>query len=185
MNTYTVLLISGYMGCGKTTATTWLRDKLGTPPAYILSLASPIKAIAKVCFGWDGVKDNRGRKLLQVLGTEAGREYNPNIWVERLYSTILSLPEKSIILVDDWRFFNEYSYFCDKEDIKLVKIRIKNPRLDRQADHVSETSLVEIMEEKLSGDKHGFYDFAIINDGGLDEFYSKLNSIYNQLKETI
>jgi hypothetical protein len=184
VNTYTIILISGYMGSGKTTAAKWLRDKFGTPPTYILSLSSPIKEIAKVCFGWDGVKDNRGRKLLQVLGTEAGREYNPNIWVERLYKTILSHPQNSVILVDDWRFFNEYSYFCDK-GVNVVKIRINNPRVDRQASHVSETTLVEITEEKLSGDKHSFYDFAIINDGGLDEFYSKLYKIYNQLKETI
>jgi dephospho-CoA kinase len=184
MNTYTIILISGYMGSGKTTAAKWLEDKFGTPPARILSLSSPIKALAKMWFGLDGVKDNRGRRLLQVLGTEAGREYNPNIWVEKLYKRILILPKKSIILVDDWRFFNEYSYFCDK-DVNLIKMRIYNPRIDRQANHISETTLVEATEEKLSNDKHSFYDYVIMNDGGLDEFYSKLNKIYIQLQETI
>ena len=48
----------------------------------IISLAAPIKELAEEYFSWDGKKDKKGRRLLQVLGTEAGREYNENLWVD-------------------------------------------------------------------------------------------------------
>jgi len=49
----------------------------------VLHFAEPVKEIAKTCFGWDGKKDERGRRLLQLIGTEVGRGYNPDIWVDK------------------------------------------------------------------------------------------------------
>ena len=46
-----------------------------------IAFADEVKRIARDCLFWDGKKDERGRKLLQILGTECGRGYDPEVWV--------------------------------------------------------------------------------------------------------
>lgn len=43
------------------------------------SFAHSLKECARKYFFWDGKKDQRGRRLLQTLGTEVGRWYDPEI----------------------------------------------------------------------------------------------------------
>jgi len=70
------------------------------------AFADALKDIARREFGWDGRKDHRGRRLLQVLGTEAGRAYNPDIWIDKL-RTRLAQTREPLIVVPDVRFINE------------------------------------------------------------------------------
>ena len=49
----------------------------------IVSFADPLKDLCRREFGWDGEKDNKGRRLLQVVGTDAGRAYDENNWVNK------------------------------------------------------------------------------------------------------
>ena len=43
--------------------------------------AADLKRIATTHMGWDGLKDERGRVLLQQLGTEVGRAYHNSMWL--------------------------------------------------------------------------------------------------------
>jgi len=77
--------------------------------AKIIPFAEPLKQIAKDQFGWDGEKDERGRRLLQVIGTDAGREYNPRIWVDKWLETVrVAMRYSDLIIADDMRFGNEH-----------------------------------------------------------------------------
>jgi hypothetical protein len=72
--------LSGAAGAGKDTAADAI---LAQGPFYVDHFAADLKRIARDYFGWDGKKDERGRKLLQLLGTEVGRAWYEGIWVEK------------------------------------------------------------------------------------------------------
>ena len=65
-----LVLLGGKALTGKTTSAKYLRDKLSeyVAPQRVLvkSFAEPIKEIAYDSFGWDGEKDDKGRKLSKV-----------------------------------------------------------------------------------------------------------------------
>ncbi len=103
---------AGLMGSGKTTAADRLTNHLRFYkfPVTRLAFADEVKYIAKRQFGWDGFKDRKGRRLLQVIGTDAGRAYNPNTWVDRVETKIRQLPTKTIVIIHDIRFLNEVRF---------------------------------------------------------------------------
>lgn len=97
--------VSGLAGDGKDTLADVLVEEWGFLKD---SLAFDLKVLARDEFGWDGKKDVRGRRLLQKLGTEAGRTYDPDIWVKRLLPRINQVIEHhQRVVVPDARFQNE------------------------------------------------------------------------------
>lgn len=112
-----IIGFGGHMGHGKSTAAEFAEAILSENqhlPVVRMAFAAEVKRIATECFGWDGKKDARGRRLLQVIGTEAGRDYNPNIWVEHFDEIINSYVEPCIVLIDDVRFPNECDYINER-----------------------------------------------------------------------
>jgi len=71
-----------------------------------LGFSDPLKECAEAYFGWDGVKDARGRRLLQILGTDAGREYDPEVWIKWIDRHITHSLQTRWVL-PDIRFDNE------------------------------------------------------------------------------
>lgn len=72
----------------------------------VVSMASPVKEAA-LSLGWNGLKDANGRKLLQLLGTDIGRNLiDQDIWVSKWLDTVSRHPA-SVIIADDVRFDNE------------------------------------------------------------------------------
>jgi len=96
---------------------------------------------------WDGLTP---RKLLQLLGTEAGRHIiHPNIWVNALFA---DYEKDSNWIITDVRFPNEAEAIKDKGGIL---IRIERPQLiERDFEHLSETAL----------DDYDGFDYVINND---------------------
>lgn len=161
-----VLLISGLAGAGKTTLANYLQSSLEKDVFVVsrLSFATPIKNIAKECFGWDGIKDDKGRKLLQVIGTEAGRNYDEHIWVNKARKEILEDFFSHFYIIDDWRFPNEEYVLSREPLINVIKMRIKRRSQYRDVfdhhlyTHPSENSLPE---DEL------YYDYFINNSKSL------------------
>ena len=134
---------TGLAGSGKTYAATWFRFRTGKGSVW--SFAGKIKTIAK-SMGWDGVKDDRGRKLLQQIGS-AGRAYDPWTWVSKM-------PIDQPIIIDDVRFFNEAEAI---KDVGGIVVRIIRPGLTPM-NHESETE-----------QKYIIADYTLINDEDLEE----------------
>jgi hypothetical protein len=109
--------------------------------------------------GWDGVKDAKGRKLLQVVGC-AVREYDPEFWVREAFARIDS---RRPYVWTDVRFNNEAQAI--REIRKGILVRIVNPACSSDG-HVSETELLEIV-----------CDHEIVNDGSKEELQQKLIEI--------
>ena len=99
------IALTGPMGSGKTTIATELKRRYGDQAA-IMPMAGPLKEFARK-MGWDGRKDKRGRRLLQLLGTECGRKcISEDLWVEKWHEEANKW-DGSIVICDDCRFNNE------------------------------------------------------------------------------
>jgi hypothetical protein len=189
-----LVLIGGKAGVGKTTASEYLLDKMTELyPGLLMehtAFAKPIKEIAYSVFHWDGNKDDKGRRLLQVIGTEAGREYNENIWVEYFENNVLNgLFMPYFVFVDDWRFPNELAYFEKNILFDVITIRIESNRNELShnvSSHASENSLptgnIEHLERVT---QDSMYDFVVYNNETIEDLYKKLDSIVSYLQTKI
>lgn len=139
----TIIGITGKAGSGKTSAAEVLVKK-----GYCkLSFATPVKQIAK-SFGWDGKKDERGRRLLQRIGTEVGRDYNPQIWVQMMAQRIKDIEDcnklymaETCVVIDDVRFSNE-AEFVKYMDGFIIRLKGQNYYSgDNLSNHPSERDL--------------------------------------------
>jgi hypothetical protein len=99
-----VIAVRGPAFSGKSTLAGMLAT--AAEPAVVLPMAASLKSIA-TRMGWDGRKDERGRKLLQTLGTECGREYNPFCWANLWLSEPWYFREADTVICDDVRFPEE------------------------------------------------------------------------------
>lgn len=104
-------LVVGFCGpahVGKSTIASAMQERSLCRPSVILPFAGPLKQLARDYFGWDGTKDARGRKLLQMLGTDVGRWWAEDFWVKKWHEEAKAQCAKGTsVLVDDVRFQNE------------------------------------------------------------------------------
>ena len=147
-----VILISGKAENGKSETAKVLKrnlEDIGFRVA-IIPYAAYLKLSAKLIYGWDGNKDEAGRKLLQKWGTDIVREKDPDFWARTVVDlTIKAFDVLDYVIVDDVRFPNEIS--CWDNVIWpprpfTVKVRVSRPGFENhltpeQRNHVSETAL--------------------------------------------
>lgn len=163
-------LISGKAGVGKTFTADIIKEAFssrGYTVAY-KPFAEAVKNTARF-MGWNGKKDSSGRKLLQVIG-QAGREYDENLWVNKVLESIHNMDfYPDVVIVDDWRFPNEFARAKDDVMFKIVSLRIIAPEREILKDspelynEVSETSL----------DAFEFFDYCIENPVSTPDNLSK------------
>jgi hypothetical protein len=162
-----VILVGGKAGEGKTTFANYCIEYLESvgKSAVIVPFAKGVKDTARF-MGWNGEKDDKGRRLLQLVGF-AGREYNEDIWAEMALDTInREWLEVDYIFIDDWRFPNEERFMREYVD-PVMTVRIKRPKKDHILlgtelyNDTSETSLDHYKKED--------YDKIIMNFGDLDD----------------
>lgn len=179
-----IILISGKKGVGKS----YIAEKLNILlrnsdyTSEIRSFANGIKKCANEFFYWDGLKNDRGRKLLQSLGN-IGREYNPNVWVADLVTSIEDeLFLSDVYIVDDWRFPNEKEYLESLGLYVIITVRVESKERGDYADtDISENSL-PVFDLQLDGGDcpKNYYDFVIDNDENIEE---KLKTILEVIEK--
>jgi len=106
-----VIGFAGRAEVGKTTIANALATNLRQRghSVSVAPFAAPVKRIARE-MGWNGAKDAKGRRLLQLIGTECGREcVGPDVWVERWRRENVEsvLIPHDVLIIDDVRFANE------------------------------------------------------------------------------
>ena len=105
----TIICISANgMGAGKTTFARALRQEL--PTSWTMSFASPLKRLCEDVFGWDCIKDEKGRRLLQEIGV-AARHYQIDFWADKAVERIEAFVDVPFVIFDDARFPNEAERF--------------------------------------------------------------------------
>lgn len=107
-----VIGISGRKRAGKNLTYFLIKlalDEDETGRVVKVSMADALKEMARR-FGWDGRKDERGRRLLQLLGTEVCRQcIRDDYWVTEAEKRIAAAFDggAKIVVVPDIRFPNE------------------------------------------------------------------------------
>ena len=153
-----IIAISGHAQNGKDTAAQIFKQEMEKRGlrVVIIHFADLLKLTCKLIYGWDGKKDERGRRLLQYVGTDIVREKWPDFWVSYVCS-ILALFEQEwdVAIIPDTRFPNEISELralaMDYDINGLIHIAIKRDNVDglteEQMQHPSETSLDEVIPD--------------------------------------
>jgi hypothetical protein len=207
MNKTIIIGISSKMGCGKDFITQnhiipFLENKLKIKTLQI-SLADQIKVnvMTKENITYKDVyvnKNEKTRKLLQMEGTELGRDvFGKDIWIRYYQNWITVLQGRGIraITTCDIRFKNELEWFKSQKNTVLIRIyapKRNNQRLlqesnekkdiyDILSNHISECDLDDINDDQ--------FDFVVKNDPedtlDLSDLYKKLSQIHINNNENI
>lgn len=142
-----VILISGKAQNGKDSTAFIMRELLEKQQKKVLIIhyADNLKLFAKNYFGWNGIKDENGRKLLQWLGTDVIRKNYKDTWVDMIIALLKGIQTLyDYIIIPDVRFPNEVDKMCDNFDcitIRIIRPNFDNGLTDEQKNHPSETAL--------------------------------------------
>lgn len=151
--------IAGYAGSGKDTAA----DVLVELGWQRVAFAGALKDLAGR-IGWDGRKDEPGRRLLQDLGVAARDILGADVWVNALMG---SLPERAV--VTDVRFPNEVAAIHDHGGLV---VRVVRTGVVPANDHVSEIAL------------DGVDMPTIWNDGPVHQLHARLLQVLERCPAT-
>jgi hypothetical protein len=155
------IAIGGRMQAGKTTCAEYLAARYGYTR---YALADPIKEIARQEFGWDGAKDDRGRRLLQQLGS-AGRAYEPRVWLRRFEDWFSSHSHRPVV-VDDLRLVDEAAFFKRRGFLTILVVRPGHSAPDGDPSLCEHPTETEIDSAPL--------DLVIMNAGTIPELHGNL-----------
>ncbi len=143
--------LTGKAGSGKGEVAKIIHD-YKEASILVCPLALELKRIAIDHFGWNGKKDVAGRKLLQTLGTECGREYGgKGFWIDKWNNTVddyiftmrnIDASKQIIIVCDDIRFDDEAQNIITKSGI-IWHITGRSHDMGEQNNHISENGIDE------------------------------------------
>ena len=154
-----IICISGKAQNGKDTTAKFLEETLTSQGHRVLIAHywDLLKYICRAFFGWDGKKDEKGRSLLQYVGTDKIREVNPDFWVAFIASILrIFKDEWDYVLIPDCRFPNEFEFLremgFDATLVRVVRNGYTSPLTAEQQAHPSETALDEYPAEVIYND---------------------------------
>ena len=166
-----ILAISGHAQNGKDTVAGLIKDSLKVDGNRVLvaHYADLLKYMCRTFFDWDGNKDEKGRHILQYVGTDIIRKQAPDFWVDFISSVLTYFKENwDYVLIPDTRFPNEIDKLIsngfDVIHIRVVRPNFESPLTEEQQSHPSETALDNVNP-----------DFYIYNEGSMDELKEKIN----------
>lgn len=143
-----VVCISGKAQNGKDTSAQILCEMFAEKgiKAVIFHYADLLKFLCKQLFGWNGQKDDNGRRLLQYVGTDIVREKDPDFWVDFMIRTIRVFDgEWDCVIIPDCRFPNEIHRLKNEgipvKHIRIIRENFDSPLTQEQQQHISETAL--------------------------------------------
>ena len=179
------IIISGKSGSGKDMLAQFMKEELAKhgQKTLIIHYADAVKWFCRDFLDWDGKKDEVGRTLLQMVGTDIVRTRLPNFWTGIVVGLIQAFEPTSnfdVAIIPDARFPNEVDIsLASLKNSVSVRVERKNedgtpwinPLLtENQRNHPSETSL----------DVFAF-DYIVHNDEGLDLLRESAHTILKDL----
>ena len=178
-----IIGFTGPAGCGKDTAAMALVRTLGFTR---LSFATPIKQALDAMFGWHpGNWEDREwketinlpfshspRRLAQTLGTEWGRNLDPDLWLKLMERQLHEVTKKGSvqwrgIVIPDVRFPNEATWIHSHGGQVIDVTRILS---DKVATHSSEDGLT-----------FEHIDYNLANAGGVVQLEAEVVALVKEL----
>jgi hypothetical protein len=146
--------INGVAESGKDLFIDWVREATSLPVFNFSTVGTP-KLAAIHYFGWDGVKDERGRKLIQRLKA-ASKEYNNGPFEEALDRFAKLNSGLFFCHSREWDEIESYRAHFGPDICKTVCI-INHEKAEKTPDNDSDLEAKTIPPD--------FYDFTYVNDG--------------------
>ena len=176
-----IIGITGKAGAGKTTAANMLIKEFNNK-AIIIPFAKPLKDFARK-LGWNGKKDEKGRRLLQLLGTDVARKcIDEDIWVQHWkkfqeeydsFENLDGTKDCDHYIADDVRFANEADFILGQKGL-VIKI------VGREYDNVDST------HESEQDIPNYLIDCVIDNNSDLEDLKVKVAHFVNSnIKEQL
>lgn len=162
-----IILISGKARHGKDTFAKFLKEGLESKGKRVLicHYGDLLKFIASAYLGWNGKKDEEGRKLLQQVGTGLIREKEPDFWVDFIIKMLGYFGNMyDYVLIPDVRFPNEVKRMNQVFDNKVFHIRVVRP------DYISDLTPEQLKHPSETALDNYIPDYEVLNDGTLEEF---------------
>jgi hypothetical protein len=164
-----VCCISAKARHGKDTAAELIKEYLEflNKKVLIIHFADLLKFICSSFFGWNGKKDEKGRSILQHIGTDVVGTKQPDYWANWVVNFLkLFEDEWDFVLIPDCRYPIEFN--CVADAFETTLLRVERPQFISdlsvtQKQHISETAMDEYP-----------FDMIIYNDSGIEEFREKL-----------
>lgn len=175
-----IVLIGGRAGEGKSTFAQFCGEYLlheKNTGSVTIPFARMVKETAFV-MGWDGEKDDKGRKLLQEIGM-TGREYDLDLWANHAITYIKDCDGQGFeyYLIDDWRFPNEAKVIV-KHFHPVLKVRMRRPE---ESHTLFGTALYNDVSEASLPDEDSYYDYVIKNSKDLDELKARAKQFIDEI----
>lgn len=179
-----LILISAKLQNGKDTTAELLKEELENKGKRVLiaHYADLLKYICKTFFNWDGIKDEKGRSILQYVGTDVIRHQCVDYWVKFMMEFLFMFrKEWDYVLIPDTRFQNEIEYASSSwiGEENIFTVRINRPNFNsgatqEQLNHPSECALDEYR-----------FDYYIENDSTLDDLKLKVKDLLDDINNTV
>lgn len=172
-----VILISGKAQNGKDSSAFIIKELLEKQQKKVLIIhyADNLKLFAKNYFGWNGIKDQSGRELLQWLGTDVVRKTYPDTWVDMVVALLKGVKTLyDYVIIPDVRFPNEVNKMCDEFDcitVRIIRPNFDNGLTNEQKNHPSEIALDNYPME-----------YELVNDDDLEKL---LKTVKRFVKEIV
>jgi hypothetical protein len=172
-----VILISGKAEHGKTSTAYILEDclKSSGKKVIIANYGDLVKYTCKTFFGWNGVKDEKGREILQRIGTNCMRAKYPTFWADYVYAVLdVFRDDWDYAIIADCRFSNEVEKFknsrLDTITIRVQRNNFESSLTEEQKKHESETGL----------DNYKF-DYYITAENGIGNLETAVYDFYKKV----
>lgn len=166
-----VLIVNGFATSGKDTFMAQIKSYGNSynDKTEIVSIIDYVKEIA-LSIGWNGEKDEAGRKLLSDL-MNILTEYN-NSPIKKMYQVIdgcLGTGYHNLcICVRSPEVIETLKNYATSLGIKVFTILIKNDNVEQITSNTADASVLDYS-----------YDITIENNSSLNDFYTAINSFYD------
>lgn len=170
-----LIVFTGHARAGKDTAADFMEKEVRAKgySCYRTAFAKALKDCAYKC-GWDGVKDEKGRTLLQHLG-DVMREYHGKDCFSKLAYDAYMESGRDIGIITDCRFLNEEKYIwgrCYQDGVILWFVKITGNHPESKTECLTPAQLQHHSESEIDEID---YDFLIKNDGTMDDLKAKVH----------
>lgn len=142
-----IICISGKAGHGKDTCAIFAKDLLEScnRKVQIIHYADLLKYICTTFFGWNGIKDDAGRHLLQEVGIKSIKSKNPTFLIDFVANLLDFFSDHwDFVIIPDARFPEEIDTWREQgynvEHWHVFRPSVSTLTPDQQKD-VTETSL--------------------------------------------
>lgn len=172
-----IIMISGSsFGAGKDTVGEMLEKKYTAAGKRVrhMAFADWVRMSLKMYYGWNGLKDDNGRALMQHYATDEVRFADPDYWAEVVARLAAATKEDwDVLIITDFRFPNEYTVmtkYFEFSEIYTIRVDREEIISKKHREHVSEHSL-----------ENFGYDVILNNSGTLEDLENNVNCLFKEL----